>query len=168
MNISTNQVADRCHELIAKGNAIFGTNVVIGRIEWYQKGRAAGMAGRDENGYFLRFNLEVINQDAFMANTVPHEVAHLIVFALIKAGRSRDRGHGRDFKRVCQMLGGTGARCHNMTITKARIHREFKYVLPSGRIVMIKTCLHRKIQATESHRIMRDTKERLDRTHFVA
>lgn len=162
------EVEQKCHDLIAKGNALFGTNVKLASIGWDLRGRAAGMAKRSGLVYSVRFNLEAKRLDPthFFNETVPHEIAHLIVFELTLTGRSRDRGHGRDFKRVCRALGGTGARCHNIALTKARTVKKHKYILPSGRVIEVTSIMHGKIQKGQGRR-MRDTGERIAYNHYV-
>lgn len=162
------EVEQKCHDLIAKGNALFGTNVKLSSIGWDLRGTAAGQARRRSLVYSVRFNLEAKRLDPthFFNETVPHEIAHLIVFELTLTGRSRDRGHGRDFKRVCRALGGTGARCHNIALTKARTVQKHKYILPSGRVVEVTSIMHGKIQKGQGRR-MRDTGEKIAYNHYV-
>lgn len=155
-------------ELIAKGNAMFGTNVTLDRIEWYPRGRAAGMAGRSLNRvtreavYFLRYSMEVARNDinALLSEVVPHEVAHLIAFQL------GDMGHGRVWKRVCALLGGTGERCHNLEITKARRTRMYVYKLISGEEIKFKGAVHRNLVAGRSY-ILNSTKERVSVANYT-
>lgn len=161
-------VEQKCHELVAKGNAMFGTNVTLSSIAWDLRGRAAGQAVRRGQVYSVRFNLEAKSLDPnhFLNATVPHEIAHLIVFHMVVMGRSRDRGHGRDFKRVCQALGGTGERCHNIALTTARKTIKHKYITESGRVALVGGIVHKKIQQGQGRRF-NDTGERIAYNHYV-
>lgn len=162
------EVEQKCHNLIAKGNAMFGTNVKLSSIAWDLRGRAAGWAMRSGLVYSVRFNLDAKRMDPthFFNETVPHEIAHLIVFELTLTGRSRDRGHGRDFKRVCRALGGTGERCHNIALPKARVHKKYKYTTDSGRTIEVGSAVHKKIQQGQGRRF-NDTGERIAYNHYV-
>ena len=145
--ITRQQVIDRCHELVAKGNALYNTNVRIGRIEWMAKGKAAGYAGVKDGVFFLRFSAEALTlyPDDTFNDTVPHEVAHLIQFAMLLTGRTRDRGHGATWKRIAWSLGCSGERTHKLKLTPARKTRKFKYVLPSGTVFEATIGQHRKM-----------------------
>lgn len=162
------EVEQKCHDLIAKGNAMFGTNVKLASIGWDLRGHAAGQAKRSGLVYSVRFNLEAkrLDPNHFFNNTVPHEIAHLIVFELTLTGRSRDRGHGRDFKRVCLALGGSATRCHNIALTKAKVHKKYKYTTDSGRTIEVGGLVHKKIQQGQGRRFS-DTGERIAYNHYV-
>lgn len=165
--ITRQQVIDRCYELVAKGNALHNTNVRIGRIEWFSKGKAAGYAGVKDGVFYLRFSSEALVQypnDTF-DDTVPHEVAHLIQFEMLLTRRTRDRGHGATWKRIARSLGCSGERTHTLKLTPARISREFEYVLDSGRSVKLKCNLHKKIQMGQA-RTMRSTNETIASHHY--
>jgi predicted SprT family Zn-dependent metalloprotease len=99
-------------------------------------------------------------------DTIPHEVAHLIVFELCRQRRSNDRGHGSDFKRVCRALGGSGKRCHDLQLERARKTVKYIYQLNSGREVRVGKAIHNKILGGD-RRFMKDTKESLLACHFT-
>ena len=165
---SRTEVEQKCHELVAKGNAMFGTNVKLASIGWDLRGRAAGQAMRRNLYYSIRFNLDAKRMDPkhFFNETVPHEIAHLIVFELTLTGRSRDRGHGHDFRRVCRALGGTGNRCHSIDLPKAKVHTKYKYTTDSGRTIEVGAVVHRKIQQGQGRRF-KDTGEKVAYNHYV-
>lgn len=85
------------------------------KIELNLKGQKAGMAYLQENK--LRFNLQLYqeNQDHFLQQTVAHEVAHLLAFALYGA---KIKAHGQQWKSIMQSVFELPAtRCHSYTIT---------------------------------------------------
>lgn len=163
-----NKIEQLCHALLEKGNRLFGTKAVIHEIRWDLVGQAAGIAGIKNGVWYLRFNVAVLENHPsdMIQNTVPHEIAHLIVYSLKRQGRSHDAGHGRDFKRVCLALGGNALRCHSLDVEKARVHTKYEYKTDSGRTVKVGSAVHKKIQSG-SVRLMSDTKERFNRTHYT-
>ena len=170
MDYSIDSILDKCIELVRRGNELFGTNVILYRhnITMSLSGTSAGCASTKNGIYSLRFNPNAYyaDQNHFMNNTIPHEVAHLIVYELIRQGRSRDRGHGRDFKRVCRALGGSGERCHTLSLTPARVHRKFSYITDSGRRVELGKVVHEKVQKGQGRRF-KDTGEVIRYNHYI-
>ena len=70
------------------------------QVHCNMRGRAAGSARLQT--WELRFNpaLYQANQQAFLREVVPHEVAHLLVYALWGEGRGKSRvlPHGRQWQ----------------------------------------------------------------------
>jgi len=168
--MSFHDAESKIRSLIEQGNAKFGTNVHLSSISWNLRGKSAGKATLNDKGYFIHLNREVLEKypDHMMNVTIPHEVAHLIVFALIKQGRSKDRGHGRDFQYVCRFLGGTGDRCHTLKLTPARVRSRYVYVLPSGLNISISSVTHNRIQQGKTVRRAVATGEIIRAYHFAA
>lgn len=159
-------IEQRAFDLIQEGNNIWKTGVVVEYIKWNRAGRAAGMAGIDKDGkYYLVFSKELAERefDTIMKDTVPHEVAHLITFYMNRQGRSKDRGHGVVWRRVCLSLGGTGKRCHNMEVTPMRNRRKYRYEyrMPSGITLMVGPKYHNQIQLNNRPLHVRSTGERV-------
>ncbi len=81
-------------------------------IRFDLSGRAAGMVRYPTTGRpQIRYNLILLqeNGEAFIATTVPHEVAHLAVWS--RFGR-RASPHGEEWKWMMQQLGAEPSRCH--------------------------------------------------------
>ncbi|BBS18055.1 SprT family zinc-dependent metalloprotease [Aeromonas caviae] len=78
------------------------------QVHCNMRGRAAGSARLQT--WELRFNpaLYQANQQAFLREVVPHEVAHLLVYALWGEGRGKSRvlPHGRQWQSVMRELFG--------------------------------------------------------------
>lgn len=68
-------------------------------------GRVAGIAYLDENRVSFNLAIAAANMDKFK-NTVIHELAHLVVDKYYPMAR---QAHGKEFRWVCQHLGGTGS-----------------------------------------------------------
>ena len=71
------------------------------QISWQLRGRAAGKAFLQRNE--LRFNPKLYraNQEPFLGEVVPHEVAHLLVYQLYGAGT---KPHGKEWRTVMVQL----------------------------------------------------------------
>lgn len=87
----------------------------IPTVNFGLKGVVAGQAIVNTNT--LRFNLILaeLNQTDFLAQTVPHEVAHLIAWAVY-----RDGGHGPGWKSIMSALSLPAKRCHSYDTSHAR------------------------------------------------
>lgn len=94
-------------------------------IDFSLRGRCAGQARVDRNGETgLRINLQLLaeNLDDFLSNTIPHEVAHLVVNWQARNKRQRPRPHGPEWQAImknCYAL--PPKRCHSYQTTPARV-----------------------------------------------
>lgn len=92
------------------------------------RGQAAGQMRATNRGRVeIRFNLVLARQnpDAFIAQTVPHEVAHLVVWH--KHGR-RARPHGPEWQAVMRQLGvSEPSRCHAFEIPEGEVRRQRRW-----------------------------------------
>ena len=97
------QRVDAC---FVQAEARLGRSFPRPQIHCNMRGRAAGSARLQT--WELRFNpaLYEANQQAFLAEVVPHEVAHLLVYALWGEGRGKSRvlPHGRQWQSVMREL----------------------------------------------------------------
>lgn len=110
-------------------------------------GQAAGQA-RWQRGSrpVLRFNLEIATHHTadFLARTVAHEVAHLVVAAC----HPRARPHGAEWRTVMAHLGCIDAsRCHDYCLDGITVKRQrrWPYTCACGRHD-ISTTLHNRIR----------------------
>ena len=159
---------DRCNQIRAKINQLIaeyehrhpGQKVPQIDIRFDLRGRCAGIAGYKGWNYFMRFNKDMmVNQawDHLFMDTVPHELAHIICFA-----NGSDRGHGVFWKRTCKELGGTGERYHSEAVIYAK-GRTFVYTTSTGATVNLSEIKHRKIQQGAYYLFKDRSKGRLDR-----
>jgi predicted SprT family Zn-dependent metalloprotease len=160
---------DRCQQIQARVNQLIaeyehrhpGQKIPQIQIRFDLRGRVAGQAGYRGWNYFMRFNKDMmVNQawDHLINDTVPHELAHIICFA-----NGSDRGHGYAWKRTCRELGGNGERCHSEAVVYAK-GRTFVYTTSTGVTVNLSETKHRKIQQGAAYLFKDRTKGRLDRT----
>ena len=113
-------------------------------VSFNLRGQTAGMV-RYRMGEIkdLRLNLDILNNpnhtDDFIAQTVPHEWAHVI--QRVKYGHRDNYGrrikpHGSEWKRIMRKLGVEVKRCHSYECKKARTVRTVDYQCDKCETVM--------------------------------
>lgn len=114
-------------EYILKAERIYGRRFLLPRIEFGIRGETAGRAFYKSWRIELNTQLFQENQNVFITRTIPHEVAHLISYALYG---NEGMGHKTRWKSVMRALGVQDAtRCHKYATTSARIvKRKYHYV----------------------------------------
>ena len=139
------RIIERHNEVMRKAFELFPAfrNAPECRVYFFETGKAAGLAHGDMR---VGYNLHIFAQDAerFLADTVPHEVAHIVCFAL-----GLDRGHGAKWKRVCRLLGGNAQRCFsgdNIETKMLRHRKKYEYRAECGTAVNVTDVMHGKIQ----------------------
>lgn len=99
-------------------------------IRFDLRGKAAGMVRFSVNGApaIIRYNRAMLEQhhDDFLRETVPHEVAHVIVAARY---RRRKAPHGAEWRSVMAFFGAEPRRCHQFPVDdqSARRLARFSY-----------------------------------------
>ncbi len=103
---------ERTLDLLERAALHFGKPMPRVEIRFDLGGRAAGQA-RFRNGRppLIRYNSDLLarNGERFLAQTVPHEAAHVVVFALHPWGT---RPHGPEWRAVMALFGAEARRCH--------------------------------------------------------
>jgi len=123
------RVVSETHRLLNQAEKDSGRAMPQPEIQFNLQGQSAGQVRfQKKHPPLIRFNPELLseNQDAFLAQTVPHEVAHIVARTLFGA---RIQPHGQEWKNVMLQLGAKIQRCHNFDTrnTKARQLRLFDY-----------------------------------------
>jgi len=111
------------------------------------RGAAAGTARVRDGIYTLRFNVDMMQNEAWqhlINDTVPHELAHIMGYHL-----GYGMNHGKAWRSICIRLGGTGKRCHNESVTYAK-GATFEYTTSTGRKVILSQIRHNRVQIGES------------------
>ncbi len=109
---------DRTEQVYKQADAVCGRTFVRPGVDFDLAGAFAGLAF--EGFGHLSFNLEIYaaNQNEFLHEIVPHEVAHLLVFDLygrvVKGGRMQR--HGREWKSVMRLLKAPTNRLHDLLV----------------------------------------------------
>lgn len=131
---------------LRKAEGIYNRKWDMPVISLKLKGAVAGRAWGKK--WFLKFNYDlfVMNQEDFLKRTVPHELAHILVYELYKKISSSSfvygkvTPHGNHWKRVMMDLGVDDiTRCHEYDVSK---------VINRRKRVHIYTCDCREHQIT--------------------
>lgn len=169
--ITKNDIHQATYECVARANRIFGVSIYLSSISWFARGRAIGKAGFDAmRALYVKYNEAAFNANSedMLKDTVPHEVAHLVVYAMKFSGRPILGGpHGHTWKQVCKALGGNPKRttdAYNGVDLNARRSRQWLYRVNSGREIWVSTKSHNLIQRGRNYSF-RDTKEGITRDH---
>lgn len=108
-------------------------------------------AGSVSRAGLIRLNPVLLRENlpAFMAQTIPHEVAHWVVFRW----RPRAAPHGREWRQVMDWLGASARRCHDFDVARAQVRtmRSHRY-LCACRTHEVSAIRHRRMQAGTIYR----------------
>ncbi len=144
MTTPQQQIIDKCKTVFAKAKELYGLDMSQVGIHFDLKGRAAGMACRRGNQYFMRFNRDMLTREAFdhiINDTVPHEIAHCVCFMNRTLGSNHDAG----WARVCRALGGSGDRTHSEEVVYGKGHT-YEYTTDRGHKVRMGDKHHATVQ----------------------
>lgn len=94
------RVLERVHDCIKQAAAQLSREFPLPKVHFNQRGRIAGSAWLER--WELRFNPVLLsdNEAEFMAEIIPHEVAHLIAFACY----GKIKPHGREWQHIMQTV----------------------------------------------------------------
>jgi len=139
------QIIEKCKQVVEKVRILYNMDLSNVLVRFDLKGRSAGMASRRSSTYYVRFNADMLTRDAFshvINDTVPHEYAHIVCFMNPNLGRNHDAG----WARVCEQLGGSGARCHKEEVVFGK-GTTYEYTATCGNKVRVSQVMHSRIQA---------------------
>lgn len=108
---------ERLREDLDTLNQLLGRNDALPRLRFDLRGRCAGLALPQQ--WTIRLNNVLLQQHGaeFVADTVPHELAHLVAYA---QHGPRIRPHGREWAHLMALLGCAPSVCHNYAVQPAR------------------------------------------------
>lgn len=142
------QVLARCQAVVLRARELYNLDLSVVQISFNLRGRAAGRAEArgflGSRSYTVKFNADMLTREAadhILQDTIPHEYAHIICFMKPELGRNHDSG----WRRVCESLGGSGARCHQEAVVYGR-GRTYEYITDRGHPVRLSERRHRYIQ----------------------
>jgi len=107
------QAVARTHDLLQRAEAHYGIPMPQVAIRFDLRGKAAGMlVQRSGRPPLIRYNPILLrqNRQAFLAQTLPHEAAHLVARTLYGPGI---RPHGEEWRAVMAFFGAPARRCHD-------------------------------------------------------
>jgi len=103
-------------------------------VDFDLKGGCAGKATPSKHHISLNGVLLVENFEAYLEDTIPHEVAHIVCHVKYGWLRTANGGishHGKEWKAIMRALGAEPTRCHNMDVSNVkRKMRQFSYFCP--------------------------------------
>lgn len=111
-------------QLLSTAMQAYGRNFPMPAIHTDLRGMTAGQAFVADNRIRLNTQLLTEHGQAFIDETLPHELAHLVVYQLY--GR-RARPHGEEWKAVMALFGAKADRCHSYTVQPARQVATYRY-----------------------------------------
>lgn len=113
------------------------------RVTFDLRGLTAGEACWES--HTIRYNEELLLRYGreFVAEIVPHEVAHLVVAALF---RRRVRPHGAEWRGVMESFGAPARRCHRFEADPVRRVRRFAYRCACARPHLLTKRAHLRIR----------------------
>lgn len=109
---------DKANEVVKQANEMFNLNMRVTVKVDIRGNRIAGQVRRDFLGnLILRLNPKFCAEyeEETLNDTIPHEVAHLVCYAL---GLNKE-GHGKRWQAISIKLGCNGKRCHNMKLSSS-------------------------------------------------
>lgn len=121
------QATERTQRLLDKAADHLGVSLPAIEIRFDLRGRAAGQARFGRHApWVVRYNPHLLaaNPRRFIAETVPHEVAHLAAFA--RHGNAI-RPHGPEWQAIMRTLGAEPRRCHDFDVSTAPTRRIRRY-----------------------------------------
>lgn len=110
----------------------YGISLPEASIDFTLRGRCAGQAVMDRKGRTsLRINQQLLkeNLEDYLNQTIPHEVAHLVVNWQARTKKIKPRPHGTEWQAVMlNCFGLEPIRCHSYQTKPARVvPRDFLY-----------------------------------------
>jgi SprT protein len=144
----TFEISLRAAELERRAASRAGLTPCPPRLAFDLRGTRAGCASADG---CIRLNPVLLRENPadFLAQTLPHEVAHWVVFRW----RPGATPHGTEWRQVMHWLDAPARRCHGFDVERARIRtlRRHPYAC-ACRAHAVSAILHRRIQGGAAYR----------------
>lgn len=131
-NAMKERVNAKLRECIAIANRKYNVDIQFPTVVYEKRGRVAGTANYGTWTIDLNPVLLSENFEAMLADTVPHEMAHLITDTVYPHAHQRGLGqkrspHGAEWKSVMRALGCEPTRCHSYDTTNAAVRTKASY-----------------------------------------
>lgn len=109
--------ARRClADWVVKARLVFNQPLFMPTISFDLVGTSGGKAFFEKRHVQLNAVLLAENLETFKVRTIPHELAHLLVFHIHGFGG----GHGEEWQAIMSKLGLVPSRCHSYDVTNSR------------------------------------------------
>ena len=143
----TRRIRHQTDAFLAQARRHFGVRIPTPEVRFDLRGKAAGQLRQAPGRVWqVRYNAALVtrNPEEFLAQTVPHECAHLVAYALFGRGI---RPHGEEWQGIMRHFGAEPTRCHNFTVEdlSARRLRRFEYHC---------ACRSHQLTSTRHHRVL--------------
>ncbi|MDA3920828.1 MAG: SprT-like domain-containing protein [Salinisphaera sp.] len=142
------QVIELTEYWICRARQVTGSSagqLPVPEVAFDLRGRAAGQAifARRSRETRIRINATLLasHPREMLDDTVPHEVAHVVVFRLY--GR-KAKPHGAEWKAVMRAFGVDPAPCHTLPAEPARQLKRFAYQCGCDEPVWLTSIRHRR------------------------
>lgn len=137
----------RTSDLLGQAIRQWGLTTKAVEIRFDLRGRAAGQARYGGPGpWVIRYNPVLLreNPERFMAETIAHEVAHVVAYA--RHGH-RIRPHGPEWRAIMEHFGAAPERCHGYDVSRVpgRATRLFPYHCG---------CANHQLSSIRHHRVL--------------
>ena len=154
------QIVEKSQQLLNLAELHFERPMPEIEIRFDLRGQAAGMVKiLKKGGVLVRFNpiLLTENRDSFLSQTLPHEIAHVVAYALYR----KVRPHGPEWQLIMSFFGAESRRCHNYDVRRSTTRRfqRFSYRCDCQEH-QLTTIRHNRIAKGQSY-ICRNCKESL-------
>jgi SprT protein len=141
-------VVQRTHELTAAAPSLIARHAATPHIRFDLRGQAAGQFRLGPGGEpVIRYNPALLarHEAEFLAQTVPHEVAHYLAY--LRFGRGI-RPHGPEWQQIMHALGADPRRCHDFDVSGLATRRMRRHVYHCR-------CGEHALTSIRHHRILR-------------
>jgi SprT protein len=147
------RTTEETRKLIRLAEQHYGVKLQLGEIRFDLRGTAAGMVLFPHNNPpVIRYNPILLqhNRHAFLSQTLPHEVAHLVARSL--HGKSI-RPHGLEWKAIMHFFGADTLRCHSYATENIPVRRLRRFPYACGcRQHQLTSIRHNRIQKGLTYR----------------
>lgn len=149
----------KVEELIKLARKIYNREFKMPGVSFELTGTTAGKAYCGRDLISLNYVLFKENEKDFYEDTIPHEIAHLITWALY--GR-KAKAHGAEWKKVMLSIGASPSRCHNYDVSSVRKKKSgYNYVCKCNIVHTLTKARHTKIANGYSSVICKKCKSQL-------
>ena len=146
----TDLLQEATNQWMQKAMSIYKITLPLPIVDVNIRGCVAGRARLTQWRISYNYELFIHNQQEFLDRTVPHEVAHMIVYKAFGVEAAR-RAHGNYWKMVMSRIGANHIeRCHNYDTSKvcqarSKQARKFVYKCNCMEEHILTSICHRRI-----------------------
>jgi len=130
--VQQQQVINKTRAVLAQANRLLVKNFPEVDVLFDLRGRSAGQFRVRSRQCEIRYNPQVFGLyfDDNLINTVPHEVAHYIIFLMYprrRRGVRKVKPHGVEWRELMTKLGADASVCHNYNLAQIPQRKEQRF-----------------------------------------